>query len=108
MIVAAIAAGALLLPLPLQAQSKQVEGCQAFNPGQPKCTYTATEDTVTPVSGAAGRGDWIVILKRGKTKLTYTSPADGSATATGFTIETGDKLTAKALTPGSALAIGGG
>ena len=106
--IVALAAGALLLPLPLHAEADQVEGCQAVNPGQPTCTYTATEATVTPVSGAAGRGDWIVIVKRGKTKFVYKSPADGAPTATGFTILAGDKLTAKALTPGSGLAIGGG
>jgi hypothetical protein len=107
-IIVAIAAGALLLPLPLHAEADQVEGCQAVNPGQPICTYTATESTVTPVSGVAGRGDWIVIVKRGKAKFTYKSPADGAPTATGFTIVTGDKITGKALTPGSGIAIGGG
>ena len=84
-----------------------VEGCQAFNPGQPTCTFTATRDNVTPVSGAAGRGDWVVIVKRGKQKLTYKSPSSGEPTASGFEILEGDKVTAKALTPGSGVTTGG-
>ncbi|MGH2730119.1 MAG: hypothetical protein ACRDJI_05855 [Actinomycetota bacterium] len=82
------------------------ESCQAFNPGQPMCSFTATSASATPVSGIAGAGSWVVIVKRGKLKTVYKSPAGGEPTAVGFDIAPGDKITAKALTPGSGLIVG--
>jgi hypothetical protein len=89
------------------AQSMPPEGCEAVNPGAPTCTLTITHDTAGPVSGVAGEGDWVVIVKKGKKKTKLTSPSSGDATAQEFLFVKGMKVTAKALSPGSALAVGG-
>lgn len=83
------------------------EACQAVNPGQPTCTFTVTHNTTGPVSGVAGRGSWVVKVKRGKATLKIQSNAAGDPQASAFIFQTGDKVTATALTPGSALAVGG-
>ena len=83
------------------------EGCQAVNPGQPTCTFTVTHNTTGPVSGIAGRGSWVVKVKRGKATTTIKSNAAGDPQAVAYIFQTGDKVTASALTPGSALAVGG-
>lgn len=87
------------------------EGCQAFNPGQPKCSYEVTHETDSPVTGVAGAGDWIVKIKRGKGKKKQvekirSSSSYGEPTAVEFQFEAGDKVTAKALSPGSGLIVG--
>lgn len=112
LVIAGIITGMTLLPGAGEAavgegsSAREPESCQAFNPGQPKCTFTATSASATPVSGVAGAGSWVVIVKRGKLKTVYKSPAAGEPTAVGFAIAPGDKITAKALTPGSGLIVG--
>jgi hypothetical protein len=111
LVIAGVMAGMMVLP---GAGSAAVDGssamppesCQAYNPGQPTCSFTATSASATPVSGIAGVGSWSVTVKRGKLKTVYKSPAGGEPTAVGFSIAPGDKITAKALTPGSALIVG--
>jgi hypothetical protein len=83
-----------------------MDSCIALNPGQAQCSFTVTQDAATPVSGAAGRGDWVVTIKSGKVKTTLKSPSGGDPTATSFALKAGDKVTAKALSPGSAVIAG--
>lgn len=89
------------------AYSMPPEGCEAVNPGSPVCTLKITHDTTGPVSGVAGVGDWIVIAKKGKKKVTLKSPSSGEPSAQEYLFVTGTKVTAKALSPGSALVVGG-
>lgn len=105
--VVALLVGALcLIPIPM-ARSVPPEGCEAVNPGMETCVLEITHPTAGPVSGVAGVGSWIVIVKRGKTKIKIKSPSSGEPTAVGQTYQTGDIVTAKALTAGSALVVGG-
>lgn len=106
LIVASLIATLWLIPLPV-ARSVPPEGCEAVNPGMETCKLTITHPTTGPVSGVAGVGSWIVIVKRGKTKIKIKSPSSGEPTAVGQTFQTGDVIIGKALTPGSALAAGG-
>ncbi|HEX2240814.1 MAG TPA: hypothetical protein VHJ82_06720 [Actinomycetota bacterium] len=106
LVVTVLVATLWLLPLPL-ARSVPPEGCEAVNPGMETCTLEITHPTTGPVSGVAGVGSWIVIVKRGKTKIKIKSPSSGEPTAVGQTFQTGDLITAKALTPGSGLVVGG-
>jgi len=112
LVVAAIIAGMTLLPgagraeITTRSTADESESCQAFNPGQPVCKFTAEAASATPVSGVSGAGSWVVIVKRGKLKTVYKSPAGGEPTAVEFAIAPGDKITAKALTPGSGLIVG--
>lgn len=100
------AVSALIVMGTVPAHSVPPEGCEAVNPGAPTCTFKVTHDTAGPVSGVAGEGKWVVIVKRGRTKTVLKSPsADPSALE--FLFRKGDKVTAKALTPGSALIVGG-
>ena len=105
----AAAIGLLLAPAPVSALATRgpMDSCLAVNPGQAQCSFTVTQDATTPVSGAAGRGDWIVIIKSGKMKTTLKSPPGGDPTATSYALKAGDKVTAKALSPGSAVIAGG-
>jgi hypothetical protein len=112
LVIAGVISGMALLPgaseaaVGGQSTVREPESCQAFNPGQPTCTFTATSASATPVSGIAGAGTWVVIVKRGKLKTVFKSPASGEPTAVGFEIAPGDKITAKALAPGTALVVG--
>lgn len=83
-----------------------MEGCIALNPGQPKCTYKATE-AVDTFGGAAGRGTWVVTVKVGKKTTTYKGAASGEPTGTQFTIPAGATVTAKATAAGSGVIVGG-
>ena len=82
------------------------EGCVAIAPAQPTCSYVATA-TIT-FGGAAGQGKWVVTVKRGKKTTTYKSPASGEPAGNQFPIVAGDKVTAKALSAGSGVIVGGG
>jgi hypothetical protein len=82
------------------------EGCQAFNPGQPKCTYTVTHSGASPVTGIAGVGKWVVKIKVGRKTTTVKSPASGEPTEVTMTFKKGSKITATALSPGSGLIVG--
>ncbi|MFN2594649.1 MAG: hypothetical protein ABR579_07150 [Actinomycetota bacterium] len=101
--------GSALVPQPVSAFAPRgpMDECLAVNPGQSQCTFTVTQDATTPVSGAVGRGSWIVIIKSGKLKTSLKSPSGGDPTAVSFAFQAGDKVTAKALTPGSAVLTGG-
>ncbi len=89
------------------AHSMPPEGCEAVNPGQPVCKFKVTHDTAGPVSGVAGVGDWKVIVKHGKKKTVLKSPSSGDPIAQEHLFLAGDKVTAKALSPGSGLVVGG-
>lgn len=97
-----------LMPSGAATELSEPEGCQAFNPGQPQCKYTATHNPEGPVTGVAGVGSWVVTVKRaGEAKpLVIKSPPGGEPTATEFVFEEGDKVTAKALSPGTGLTVG--
>jgi hypothetical protein len=111
-----IVVAALMVSLVLPASSgaafspasgaDEPESCQAYNPGQPKCTYTVTHSTDSPVTGVAGVGTWIVKIKRGKKTITVKSPYTGEPTAIEIQFRPKDKVTAVAATPGSALVVG--
>jgi len=93
---------ALSVPLTVTAAHREPEGCQVFNPGQPKCTYTVTHTTTSPVTGFAGRGDWAAVVKRGKKKIKI----PGSEEPVTFGFREGDKVTVVAKTPGSGAIAG--
>jgi hypothetical protein len=99
-----------LLTMPIAAAGsagrRAPEGCEAVNPVQPTCTYKATE-AVDTFGGAAGRGDWVVTVKVGKKKTTYKGSATGDPTGTQFMIPAGATVTAKALSAGSGVIVGG-
>jgi hypothetical protein len=101
------AVGIVLVPVSEGLARGPQDSCMAFNPAQPKCSFTVSENASTPVSGAVGRGDWVVTVKRGKTKFLLKSPSGGDPTATSFAFQKGDKVTAKAITPGSGVLTGG-
>jgi uncharacterized low-complexity protein len=82
------------------------EGCQAVNPGQPTCSYTATHPSSSPVAGIAGVGNWVVKVKLGKKVDTFKSPASGEPTAVELNFEEGSKVSVKTLTPGTAVIVG--
>ncbi len=82
------------------------EGCQAFNPVQPRCSYTVTHTSATPITGVAGVGEWVVKVKRGRKTVTYSSPGYGEPTALEIAFKEGDKVTASAVSPGSGLSVG--
>ncbi|MGH2754078.1 MAG: hypothetical protein ACRDLB_06550 [Actinomycetota bacterium] len=83
------------------------EGCEAMNPAQSTCTFTVMEDMEGPVAGVAGQGSWLVKVKRGKKTEKIKSPSSGEPTAVEYLFQAGDVVTAKALSPGSALIVGG-
>ncbi len=100
-VVAALVGAALLVPASAPAvQLREPESCFAVNPGQPKCSFTATSESSSgTVTGAVGApGDWVVVIKRGKKKLTLKGP--GTPEPTGFEIIEGDKVTATQSGPG--------
>jgi hypothetical protein len=82
------------------------EGCQAQNPLQPTCSYTVTHTSSTPVTGVGGVGEWVVFVKRGAQKLTFKSLPDGRPTMLEISFKIGDKVSAKAISPGSGLTVG--
>lgn len=110
--IAVAAAVAALLWVPGASQAafvrsdREPEGCQAFNPGQPKCTWKFTHDTDSPVNGVAGMGTWIVKIKRGKKTEVIKSPAYGEPTAVEHAFRKGDKVVAIAKSAGSGLVVG--
>ena len=70
------------------------ESCQAINPAQPTCTFTVTSmPTSDTVTGAVGQGDWVVVVKRKKQKLTI-EPAGTEPEPVQFQYMVGDKVTA--------------
>lgn len=92
---------ALAVP-PVAAAVREPEGCQVVNPGQPACSYTVTHTTESPVTGFAGQGDWSAVVKRGKQKIKFS----GSQEPVVFEFQEGDKVSVKALSPGSGAIAG--
>jgi hypothetical protein len=96
------AACVLMIPAP---RAGAVEGCLAVNPGQATCRYTAT---ATTNGSATGIGVWEVTVKHNRTTTTYRPNSYyGEPTVENFTIHKGDKVTAKALSTGSSVVVGG-
>src|SRR3990170_7724675 len=89
------------------AEDDQPEGCLAINPVQPKCSFTVTENTTGPVSGAAGTGNWIVKIKRGKKSFTLRSSSFyGEPSSVEFLYKKGDKVKVTASSGGMVVAGG--
>ncbi len=112
LVVAALAAMLIVAPTTAQSASAppadEPEGCQAFNPGQPTCTFTATADAETPISGAVGVGSWVVKVKRAREKkpIVLKGSPDGAPSVSEFPFREGDVVKAKALTPGTFMTVG--
>lgn len=109
--IATVLVGALAIPAhatqPVDwADVRETEGCQVQNPVQPKCSYKATHEGGSPVSGVAGVGSWVVKVKVGKKTEVVKSPASGEPTGVTMTIPSGAKVTMQALTPGSGGVVG--
>jgi hypothetical protein len=105
LIVVTVAAAFVVGPAP--AGSVPPEGCEAVNPGAPVCKFKVTHNTTGPVSGVAGVGDWVVVARKGRRKTVLSSPAYGEPTAQDYLFKKGTRVKAKALSPGSALVVGG-
>ena len=106
LVVALLTLGLFIGPAAGARTSKGREGCQAFDPLQPTCRFTVTHHAESPVTGIGGSGDWIVFVKRGDETLRYESPANGQVWLMEVAFRVGDKVTAKALSPGSGLTVG--
>ena len=82
------------------------EGCQVFNPAQPTCSYTATHEGESPVTGIFGWGTWIVKIKVGKKTTVHKSPGAGEPTAVEIPIPKGAQVTMTAVSPGAGGTVG--
>lgn len=82
------------------------EGCQVMNPLRPTCAFEVTHTSESPVTGAAGWGDWIVLVKRDGETIKYKGAPDGRFWMIEISYKVGDKVTVKALSPGSAADAG--
>jgi hypothetical protein len=103
------AAGALLIASGTAGAALRfdaAEGCQAFNPAQPTCSYTATHRGGSPVSGISGVGSWVVKIKVGKKIEVVKSPASGEPTVVEKVFEEGTKVSVTTLAPGSGVVVG--
>ena len=98
-----VAAPAVAHPI---ASPKGDEGCQVMNPLRPTCEFEVTHTSESPVTGAAGWGDWVVLVKRDGETLKFKSAPDGRFWIFEIAFKVGDKVTVKALTPGSAADAG--
>jgi hypothetical protein len=88
------------------AEKKTEEGCQAVNPGQPKCSFTiASGSTSGVVTGAVGQGDWSVLVKRGKQKIKF-GPSGTDPEAVSFAYEIGDKVSVNVKSTGGWVVAG--
>jgi hypothetical protein len=94
-LVSATVIGALLVPGASPAfEADEPESCLALNPAQPECTFTiTTASTSDVVTGAVGAGDWIVVVKRGRQKLTF-GPSSTEPEPVQFAYQIGDKVKA--------------
>ena len=102
----AVVAMIALLPLPVSGAERGREGCQAHNPLAPRCRYTVTHTSRTPITGAAGIGNWVVRVHRNGKRFTYKSLADGRPTVLEIRLKVDDVVVARALTPGSLVTVG--
>jgi hypothetical protein len=82
------------------------ESCQAINPAQPTCTFTVTSDSSSgTVTGAVGQGDWLVVVKRGRVKMTF-GPTSTDPEPVSFKYLVGDKVTATVKSAGGWVVAG--
>lgn len=99
-----------LAVVPMQAGQggvlDETEGCQVLNPAQSSCSYKATHEGETPVSGILGWGSWTVKIKVGKKTTVEKSPASGEPTVAELVVPKGATVTMTALTPGSGGTVG--
>ncbi|HEX2058712.1 MAG TPA: hypothetical protein VHI71_10115 [Actinomycetota bacterium] len=100
-LVAIVAGVALVAHAPSPAsEPDDPESCLAMNPAQPECTVTITSDSTSGVvTGAVGAGDWIVVVKRGRQKLTI-EPSSAQPEPVQFEYEVGDKVKATVKSAG--------
>jgi len=100
-LVAVATAAALLAPASSPAAvTDDPESCLAANPAQPQCTFTITTGSTSGVvTGAVGAGDWIVVVKRGRQKLTI-EPASTEPEPVQFEYQVGDKVKATVKSAG--------
>lgn len=105
--VAVTAVAALLAPAGAPAsEADEPESCLAMNPAQPQCQLTITSaSTSGVVTGAVGAGDWIVLVKRGKQKLTI-EPSSTEPEPVAFQYEIGDKVKATVKSAGGWVLVG--
>ncbi len=107
-LVGSLLTAALLAPIPAPATGLErvPEACLAVNPGIPTCTFTVAQNSAAPTpTGVSAVGDWIVVVKRGKKKITMKSTGaipDGPE----FTFKIGDVVTARAKSPGTYVLVG--
>ena len=81
-------------------QRDDPESCQAINPAQPTCTFTVTSvSTSGTVTGAVGQGDWVVVVKRKKVKMTF-GPSGTDPEPVSFQYMVGDRVTATVTSAG--------
>jgi hypothetical protein len=99
-VVLAIASLAVAAPSSAVGMQRAPESCLAANPAQSTCTFTVTSASSSgTVTGAVGSGDWVVVVKRGKAKLTF-KPPGAEPNPVSFTYQPGDKVTATVKSAG--------
>ncbi len=107
-IIGSLLAAALLAPssAPASGSMRVTEACLAVNPGIPTCTFTVKSESAAPTpTGVSAKGDWVVVVKRGKKKITMKSTGafpDGPE----FPFKIGDVVTAFANSPGTYVLVG--
>ena len=99
-IIAVVAGAALLIPAVAPAtEVREPESCFAAYGAMPSCSFTVTSESSSgTVTGAVGPGTWVVVVKRGKKKITIKSPAEPGPVA--FPFEVDDKVSATVTGPG--------
>ncbi len=94
-LVAVVVLGTVAAPAAAPASvADDPESCLAVDPAQPECRFTVTTaSTSDVVTGAVGAGEWIVVVKRGRQKITF-GPASTEPEPVQFAYEIGDKVRA--------------
>jgi hypothetical protein len=105
MLVAALVGLALGAPHATAGPQIAPEGCGAFNPGSPGCTYTAAAHGGIGGYGAAPAGWTVTIERAGEPVPVVIRSAGGFETYACGAIEPGDVVTA-AANPGSGVTVG--
>jgi hypothetical protein len=100
--IVALLVALFVVPIPAGAERLEPEGCQAFNPGQPTCSYTVTHEGTSPVTGFAGMGDWSAVVKRGKKKIKIAASQEPVI----FEFQEGDVVKVVTSSPGSGVIAG--
>ena len=106
LVIAACSLLVLLVPAsPAQPHEAAPEGCQAYNPGQPSCSFKVTHQSGTPISGYAAVGTWVIKIKAGG-KTTTIESSSPAPTASVSAWPKGARITASATAAGSFVIIG--